>query len=748
VKVFLSCTSLKPHYGGLAFSVAQMAAALSRAGVKVGLWSADGSVMDTPLLGTEVPFLRFGGNLRDALDRFQPDIVHDNGLWLAHHHRVAQICRARGLPRLVSPHGMLEPWARRHKKWKKDIAWHLYQRNDIASADGLHATAVREAENLAKLGLGVPIHLIPHSISIPTERVLFASQRVRTALFMGRLHPVKGLPMLIEAWSRVRPESWRLILAGPDEAGHRAELETLIAARGLGEVVTFVGPLGGEKKEEALSGADLFVLPSHSESFGMVIAEALAHGLPVLTTTGAPWPALTQEAMGWRTPTTVEGIATGLVTATTRDAQALREMGARGRAFVAAEFGWEKVSQKFLSMYDGILATGIGSAAMRERPRHSSTGNLKVLLCATSLSPRYGGPAYSVSRLALALVGAGADVALWSADGSVMDTPLLSDDCPVTRLSGKAGDAIAQFRPDIVHDNGLWLAHNHRLAQICRSLLLPRLVSTRGMLEPWARRHKRWKKDVAWIAYQRRDIVSADGLHATAMQEADSLARLKTGLPVYVIPNCVDVPPAPPAPPVPAPPGGVRTALFLGRLYPVKGLPLLIEAWSRVRPKDWRLVLAGPDEAGHRQELQDIVRKHGLQSVITFVGPLVGQEKEDALFAADLFVLPSHSESFGMAIAEALAHSLPVLTTTGAPWPALTEKIMGWRTPISVEGLALGLAEATSRDTATLREMGARGRTFMAAELGWDRIARQFLATYLAIVAKSTAPSAQKEKFH
>jgi glycosyltransferase involved in cell wall biosynthesis len=177
------------------------------------------------------------------------------------------------------------------------------------------------------------------------------------ALFLGRVHPKKGLPMLIEAWARVRPNGWYLQIAGPDEAGHRAEVQNAIFAAGLSEVVFFVGPIGGEKKEYAFSNAELFVLPTHSENFGIVVAEALAHGLPVLTTTGAPWSTLAERGCGWRVDATVEGIAKGLRQATSCDPETLYAMGTKGREWVQTELGWERVAKEVIATYEGVIAT-------------------------------------------------------------------------------------------------------------------------------------------------------------------------------------------------------------------------------------------------------------------------------------------------------------------------------------------------------------------------------------------------------
>ena len=353
---------------------------------------------------------------------------------------------------------------------------------------------------------------------------------------------------------------------------------------------------------------------------------------------------------------------------------------------------------------------------------------MKVFLAGTSLLPAYGGPAVSVTRLAMALADNGAEVGLWAADQSAVTTPLLSPTSSVKRLTGSEDAALAAFgAADVLHDNGMWLPHNRRLAALAAKQGLPRIVSTRGMLEPWAMNHKKWKKAIAWRIYQRHDLMKANCLHVTAAAEAQHVLRLNLGVSVRMIPNGVDIPE------VAAPlknNAEARTALFLGRIYPVKGLPMLIEAWARVRPKGWRLQIAGPDEGGHRSEVENAVRAAGLEGVVSFVGPLGGQGKKNALLDADLFVLPTYSESFGMAIAEALAHGVPVLTTMGAPWPMLREHGCGWWVDTTVDGVDEGLRQATSCDRKTLQAMGARGRAWVSAEFRWEHIANEFLSAY------------------
>lgn len=351
--------------------------------------------------------------------------------------------------------------------------------------------------------------------------------------------------------------------------------------------------------------------------------------------------------------------------------------------------------------------------------------------------PSYGGPAFSVSRLAAALADIGMDVGLWAADGSAGTTDLLPQTSSVQRLGGSAERLVEGRAPDVLHDNGLWLPHNHRIARIARATRLPRMVSTRGMLEPWALGHKRWKKCLAWRFYQHRDIQQAQALHATADSEAAGLRGLNLSPPVRIIANGMDLPSLGPR----TNGGAVRTALFLGRIYPVKGLPLLLKAWAKACPRSWRMVIAGPDEADHQAEVHNLAHALGLGEAISFPGALHGDAKTEAYRQADLFILPSHSESFGMAIAEALAHEVPVLTTTATPWRAILDSKCGWWVDPTVDGIAEGLTQAASCDTATLRTMGEAGRGLIATRFGWPEVAAQFRSAYSDLAAGRTLQS-------
>jgi glycosyltransferase involved in cell wall biosynthesis len=356
MKVFLAVKSLLPSYGGPAFSVSQLARALAKAGLEVAVWASDMSAVES-LLSPSRSLRTLTGSVVDALGQCgQVDVLHDNGIWLPHNHHLARLAAEQGLVRVVSTRGMLEPWARNHKRWKKKFAWWLYQRRDLCCASYHHATSIAEAESLRTLQLGVPVSVIPNGVEIangdPRRR---KRSDIRTALFVGRIHPVKGLALLIEAWAKLRPRSWQLQIAGPDEIGYRHELERKVSGASLSDVVHFLGSLNDEAKEQTFANADLFVLPSFSESFGMVIGEALAHGVPVLTTTAAPWPMIEGRGCGWSVIPTVDGITAGLRVAISSNPTTLKAMGENGREFIRQDYAWPKVAKQFIDTYEALL---------------------------------------------------------------------------------------------------------------------------------------------------------------------------------------------------------------------------------------------------------------------------------------------------------------------------------------------------------------------------------------------------------
>lgn len=352
MRILYVSASFKPSYGGPAYSVARLARAIGESGHAVGLWAPDGSAAEARLDGSNADIALLKGTLFEAVCTFgRPDILHDSGIWRPHNNGVARLAAREHIPLVVSTRGMLSLWARGHKQTKKMIAWLLYQRRNLQKADRLHATSEEEGRQLRDFGLFSKIEVIPNGVDIPEDIGAKHDNSRRKAVFLGRLYPVKGLPMIIEAWSRVAPAGWSLDIAGPDEGGHLAELTTAVKRFGLGDTVRFLGTVSGEAKFRFLTEADLFILPSHSESFGMAIAEAFAHGLPVLTTTAAPWSMIVDEGCGWWVDPTVESLTDALRKACSTDTSTLRSMGLKGRLLVRSRFGWETIANRFLEVY-------------------------------------------------------------------------------------------------------------------------------------------------------------------------------------------------------------------------------------------------------------------------------------------------------------------------------------------------------------------------------------------------------------
>jgi len=299
-------------------------------------------------------------------------------------------------------------------------------------------------------------------------------------------------------------------------------------------------------------------------------------------------------------------------------------------------------------------------------------------------------------------------------------------------------ERVAATRAAAVHDHGIWLDSNRAAARAADRRSVARIVSPRGMLSEWALAHRGWRKRIAWRAYQRRDLVAADALHATSDLEAEEIRAAGIGVPIAILPNGVDLPPDAMKPLVA--PDRTRRFLFLSRIHPKKGLESLVDAWRVARPAGWELVIAGPDERGHRAEIERRARGLGADSAIRFRDVVSDGEKWDLYGTADVFVLPTSSENFGAVVAEALASSVPVITTRAAPWSSLVERDCGWWTEVGVEPLAAAIREAAALPDADRRAMGARGRRLVAERFAWPVIARRMIEVYRWLAGERAAP--------
>lgn len=367
--------------GGMFHSVRRRALALSEAGHSVlilggsdaysvqdwGAWQPLAPIV-APRMGPATlgyaPLI--GRVLRDA--RF--NLVHQSGIWTASSAQIAAWRRRTGGPLMISPHGMLDPWALRHSGWKKRLAGLLYENANLAAADCLHALSRSEAAAMRAYGLSNPIAIIPNGIDLPGEwdrgpakcPSWMPTDARRTLLFLGRIHPKKGIRELIEAWTILKANApllaaeWCVLIAGWDDGGHLAGLQQLVARNQLEGDVRFAGPLHGEAKDAALRNSDAFVLPSYSEGLPMSVLEAWTYRLPVFMTEACNLPEGFSAGAAIRIDVDPTRLAERL--AESLGITYLADLGVAGRRLVETQFRWPEIMWRYLQVYRWMLDGG------------------------------------------------------------------------------------------------------------------------------------------------------------------------------------------------------------------------------------------------------------------------------------------------------------------------------------------------------------------------------------------------------
>ena len=363
------------HYGGTIYSALGLCNALAKRGVELRVLTTDTAgpggrrrlkIEGFPTIfaaGYPVYYCRkwflhsvSPGMLARMIESIRwADVVHLTAVYSFPTTPVLLICKLLGKPVVWSPRGALQRWEGSTRPVLKRV-WEQLLRTVVSRRLILHVTSELEAEESLKIFPGIRTAMISNGVDVPERTRHIPGSGMLRLLFLGRLHPKKGIDNLLSACKMLGDDSaksWFITLAGSGDPRYTESLRMQIEKLGLSSRVKMIGEAIGNAKEKLFEEADMVVVPSYTENFGMVVAEALARGVAVIASKGTPWQRVEEIGCGlW-----VENDPASLSKAIDQMSKMpLREMGERGRRWMEREFSWSRVAEEMIRLYESIAA--------------------------------------------------------------------------------------------------------------------------------------------------------------------------------------------------------------------------------------------------------------------------------------------------------------------------------------------------------------------------------------------------------
>ncbi|HLP85033.1 MAG TPA: glycosyltransferase [Phycisphaerales bacterium] len=635
----------------------------------------------------------------------QHEVLHVHGVWDISNVQLADIAYELGKPYYISVRGMLDDWSISQKFLKKRLFLAATRKRFLDRAAEIHLTAEGELDQARKWIDGRKGTVISNLLDLNPYRNPPGTALARKAfpcletdlpvvLFLSRVHYKKGPEVLIDAAASLRAKGIdaAFVFAGACDDEYRAKLLALAHERGVHDRVHFIGHVDGAMKISVYQNARVMALPTSQENFGFVFPESLACGTPVITTKGVDiWPTLERGGGSIIVDRTPQAFAEAIAKVLRDDALHAR-MSHQGREFVMEEFDESLLVKRFEAMYH----------RSRARAAHlDATTRITHFVDSTDL--RAGGVPRVVLDVARTLAQVGRPSTIIT--GDTLDTPenWLANAKPVqepghidtrvpavykvpidTRVSTAISPAgmrdVVEIlrRTDVVHLHCVWSVANLQIADACQAMGIPYVLTTHGMLDDWSMDQGRLKKRVYMRLGGRAMLEHAAFVLCTAQGEIDQSHKWFPEGNGRVLTYIIDLEPYRTLPGMepalrqfPALAEARKRAepviLFLSRLHYKKGCDFLIKAakiaLDRGMPATY--VFAGAGDEDYIQSLKSLAQSLGLTDRVHFVGMVKGQTKVSMYEAADLFVLPTSQENFGLVLIEAMACNTPVMTTRG-----------------------------------------------------------------------------------